>query len=58
MSTFHARLRTPAQELHLTVRPARHGVRLDLDGRHLYLTPRTARDLADALHDATEKETT
>lgn len=57
-STFNARLRTPAQELHLKVRPARDGVRLDLDGRHLFLTERVALEVANALADATEASTT
>lgn len=54
MNTFYARLRTPAQELHLKVRPARDGVRLDLDGRHLFLTERVALEVANALADALE----
>lgn len=56
MTSYHARLRTPAQELHLKVRPAPPGVRLDLDGRFVFLTERTARELADALVDAAETQ--
>lgn len=54
MSRYYAVLRTPPQELRLRVAPARKGVRLDVGERHVYLTATTARELADALHDATE----
>lgn len=53
-SNYIANLRVPAQEMRLRVAPARHGVRLDLGERHLYLAPNTAIALANALADALE----
>lgn len=56
MSRYYARVHAPAQESTLKVRPARNGVRLELDGRHINLDPRTAHELADALVDSCESD--
>lgn len=55
MTTYFAVIKTPIQELKLKVKPARDGVRFQIGERHVYLTGRTARELADALVDAAEQ---
>lgn len=49
-------LRAPAVggQVVVKVGPAPGGVRLEVDGRQLNLTPGMARGLADALHDQAE----
>lgn len=57
MTRFYAKLRTPPQEMGIKVAPSRRGgVRLEVGERHLFITNQLARDLADALVDATEEK--
>lgn len=56
MTSFYARLRTPPQDVSVKVASSRRGgVRLEFGERHLFLTVKLARQLADALVDAAER---
>lgn len=55
MTKFYALLKVPAQETKLKISPARKGVRMEFDGKHVFLTEHMALQIANALADCLEE---